>query len=116
ERRGALATADQRRPSDVFGPRDGLEEDPSQRLARPRERAAEEVEQAVAGRLERVGGDLFVADATYGAYERQRRAGAHCARLHRIVSPRGGLGLSQRGACRGAPSGATPKSWPISRR
>src|SRR5256712_13355215 len=56
ERRGALATADQRRPSGVFGPRDGLEEDPGQRLARPRERAAEEVQQAVAGRRPGGGG------------------------------------------------------------
>src|SRR2546427_4407677 len=67
ERRGALATADQRRPSGVFGPRDGLEEDPGQRLARPRERAAEEVQQAVAGPPPRGGGGGFFSGGPHGA-------------------------------------------------
>src|SRR5438046_3785145 len=106
EPRGALAAADQRRRSAVFGPRHGLEEDAGQGLARPGERAAEGVEQAVAGRLERVGGYLLVADATYGAYERQRRAGAHRARLHRIVA-QGGVGHLADGVYPGCPLGST---------
>src|SRR5439155_16158781 len=57
-----------------------------QRLARAGERAAEEVEQAVAGHLERVGGNLRAADTPYGADQRQGGARAHRARLRRIVS------------------------------
>src|SRR5439155_1036563 len=82
----------------------------------PGERAAEEVEQAVPGHLERVGGDLLVADATYGAYERQRRAGAHRPRLGRIVPRREVSGISQRASSRGAPSDQPMSSCYVRRR
>ena len=73
--RCALATADQRRRPVARG--DGLDQDLGQRLARAGERTAEEVEQAMAGHLERVGRNLLIPDAADGAHERERGTHGH---------------------------------------
>src|SRR5579872_2789853 len=77
ERRGhprrALGASDEACFIRSLGADDFLDENFCQRLARAGERDAEEIEQAVARDLARVGGGLFPSDATNGANQSARR-------------------------------------------